>query len=303
MRLCFNWLMMRRILPAVVCLLLLLPAIGMLPAQDVGLPDIRQVKPDLEVVPMTQGEPAPGKRVRRTLPEYRDANVYHALYLPTDWKTGESFPVIVEYAGNGPYRSPFGDVCTGKVEDCNLGYGISGGSGYIWVCIPYVSKDGQQNQLQWWGDIAATVDYCKKVVPRICKQFGGNPEKVILSGFSRGSIACNYIGLHDDEIAALWCAFLCHSHYDGMREWNYEGSDKTAAAKRLRRLGAKPQFIISEGNSIPAVQHYLKETHPAGNFTFRTLPYRNHTDVWVLRDIAERQAVRQWLVKVTNEKD
>jgi len=31
---------------------------------------------------------------------------------------------------------------------------------------------------------------------------------VILSGFSRGAIGCNYLGLHNEEIAGLWLAFI-----------------------------------------------------------------------------------------------
>ena len=42
---------------------------------------------------------------------------------------------------------------------------------------------------------------------------------VILCGFSRGAIGVNYIGLHDDQIAALWAGFITHDHYDGVLEW------------------------------------------------------------------------------------
>ena len=70
-----------------------------------------------------------------TLSDYEDSYVYHSLYLPKDWKAGKQYPVIVEYAGNGPYRNRQGDICTGKVEDCNLGYGISGGEGFIWLNV------------------------------------------------------------------------------------------------------------------------------------------------------------------------
>ena len=38
----------------------------------------------------------------------------------------------------------------------------------------------------------------QKTVPWVCENFGGDTEKVFLCGFSRG-IACNFIGLHDDE--------------------------------------------------------------------------------------------------------
>jgi len=144
-----------------------------------------------------------------------------------NWQKGMSYPVIVKYAGNGPYKNAYGDICTGKVEDCNLGYGISGGKGFIWVCLPYISQDHMHNQLQWWGNVVATVEYCKKVIPEICQKYGGDSSKVFLVGFSRGSIACNFIGLYDDDIASMWRGFVCHSHYDGVRKWNYKGSDRT----------------------------------------------------------------------------
>jgi hypothetical protein len=258
------------------------------------LPDIRCVPQDLTVPPMTEGAPAPGKRVKAVPPEYAGSAVHQALYLPVDWEPGRRYPVIVEYAGNGPYQNSFGDTCTGKVEDCSLGYGLSGGKGFLWLCLPYISPDRQQNQLQWWGDVDATVAYCTRVVPQVCREYGGDPQAVFLAGFSRGAIACNYIGLHDDAIAALWCGFVCHSHYDGGRPWAYEGSDRAEAAVRLGRLGGRPQFISHEV-STEATQAYLAAACPQGRFTFVDLRYRNHTDSWVLRDTSERRRLREWV--------
>lgn len=260
-------------------------------------PDIRTVTPDLTVPEMTEEEPAAGRRVRQTLPAYKETDVYHALYLPVDWKPGRQYPVIVEYPGNGPYLNKWGDRCTGRVEDCHLGYGIGAGHEYIWICMPYISADGKQNQLQWWGDADATAQYCKDAVRMICDQYGGNPNAVILSGFSRGSIACNYIGLRDDEIAKLWCGFVCHSHYDGVRQWGYADGDRESAAKRLARLGDRPQWISHEG-SVAETQKYLEQAYPDGNFSFHSLPYRNHTDSWTLRDIPIRRELREFCRQV-----
>ncbi len=264
-------------------------------AQD--LPDIGTVPLDLVVPVMVDAQPSAGKRVRVVLQEYQDTEVHHSLYLPTDWKAGVSYPVIVEYAGNGPFKNKLGDTCSGKVEDCNLGYGISGGKGVIWLCLPYVSADGKKNQLQWWGDVEATAAYCKKVIPQICKDYGGDSSAVILAGFSRGSIACNFIGLHDDEIANFWKGFICHSHYDGVKNWGYAGSDRTAAAERLKRLKHRPQFISHEGG-VDETKVYLNTAYPKGAFVFQTIPYRNHTDSWVLRDIPERKSLREWFRKI-----
>lgn len=60
--------------------------------------------------------------------------------------------VIVEYTGNKHVVSG----STGEAKDANLGYGISGGQGFVWVCMPYVEKGRLTNALTWWGDRQAT---------------------------------------------------------------------------------------------------------------------------------------------------
>lgn len=286
---------MKHYIPYATTILLLLLAIGSANAAE--LPDLSTVPTDLTTPTMVDEAPAAGKRVKVISEKYRGTNVHHSLYLPTNWQAGKSYPVIVEYAGNGPFLSKHGDKSKGEVEDCDLGYGISGGKDFIWVCMPCVSEDGKQNQLRWWGDVGATVEYCKMVVRDVCKNHGGDPSAVFLSGFSRGSIACNYLGLHDDEIASLWCGFICHSHYDGVKRWSYPESSAQAAELRLKRLAGKPQFISQE-YSTKETQEYLAKVGVTDNFTFQSLPYRNHSDAWVLRDIAERDALRGWVKKV-----
>jgi len=283
--------MLRRVILTATLVVIICPGYFYAPAA--GASDIRSVPADLTVPKMTEEEPAAGRRVQQTLPAYKETDVYHAIYLPTDWKPGGRYPVIVEYAGNGPYQNKLGDRCTGRVEDCNMGYGISGGCGYIWICMPYISSDGTQNQLKWWGNADRTSQYCIDAVRMICEKYGGDPDAVILSGFSRGAIACNYIGLRDDEIAKLWCGFVCHSHYDGVRRWGYADDDREAAARRLKRLGDRPQWISHE-RSVDHTQKYLEEACPGGRFTFQPLPYQNHTDAWTLRDIPLRREVREF---------
>ena len=187
-----------------------------------------------------------------------------------------------------------------------MGYGITAGRGFIWVCIPYINSAGTRNVTQWWGDKPThdpqqTLSYCKKVVPWICQHYGGDPKRVVLCGFSRGAIACNYLGLYDDEIARLWRAFIPYSHYDGVHRWGYPGSDKASALKRLQRLGARPQFICHEGAGVSATRHYLKETGVAGNFTIRATGFRNHNDAWLLRPSPARKALRAWLETVLRD--
>lgn len=258
--------------------------------------DLSTVPPDLTTPAMVEGEPAAGKRVRQTTPGWEATKVHHAVYLPKGWKAGERYPVLVEYAGNGGYRNAFGDVSHGTVEGSNLGYGITGGDGFVWVCMPFVRKDGE-NAATWWGDVEETKKYCRSTVSFVCEKYGGDPKKVVLAGFSRGAIACNYIGLHDDGIAALWKAFITFSHYDGQRTtWGYEGADRASALKRLQRLKGRPQWISME-KSVDEIRTYVESTGIQAPFTFQSIRFRNHSDQWVLRDIPERAAVREWLRK------
>lgn len=272
----------------------------LIPSVRAELPDLSSVQPDLVTPVAEDGSPAAGKRIRQTTEGWEGTDVHHTLYLPSDWKTGAKYPVIVEYAGNGGYRNKFGDVSEGVVEGSNLGYGLSAGKRFIWVCMPYVqTKDGRkQNAPLWWGDVEETKRYCVATVRDVCSKHGGDPDRVILAGFSRGAIGCNFIGLHDDEISKLWRAFFCHSHYDGVNvKWPYAGADRESALVRLQRLSGRPQWVSHEGGA-EATKAYLEQTGIKGDFTFVTLPYRNHSDQWVLRDIPERKLAREWLTRM-----
>lgn len=270
--------------------------------------EMRRIPADLEVPSLSKGPPGPGRRVREVLPEYERTSAYHVLYLPTDWTPGRRYPVVVEYGGNGPYYDRYDDVSTGLVEGTNLGYGISGGEGFLWVSLPFLNGAGTAPVRTWWGDppensVEPTVAYCKLAVPWICARYGGDPDRVILAGFSRGSLACNVIGLHDDEIAGLWAAFVPFSHYDGVREdWGYPGADRASAGRRLARLGGRPQCIveIGEGGSgfLAATRRYLESTGVDAPFTFVPTGFRNHSDAWILRLSPARSRLRAWIADV-----
>ena len=269
----------------------------------------------MELPPLTSGPPAPGKRFVVTAPEYTGTSVRHQVCLPTDWTPdwkakGLSWPVIVEYTGNS-----FWPLCTGEVEDAALGYGLGDGK-CIWVVLPFVSEDHKNNRVSWWGDEEATVDYAKVNVPRICAEYGGDPSKVVLCGFSRGAIAVNYIGLHDDEIANLWCGFMSHDHYDGQSPWPQtrwgwpHERFKKSAAQRLDRLKGRPVLVSGNENMADAVKKCLGDRVSRARFTFVSVPVKKifpedpnpiikgtHTDRWMFRDSSERQQERLWLAE------
>lgn len=259
---------------------------------------------------MTDGAPGPGRRVRQTTPEYAGTDVHHALYLPVDWEPGGTYPVVVEYTGN--HFPACGS--TGKVEGANLGYGLTGGRGFIWVAMPYVEEGRRANAVTWWGDKQATVDYCKVNLPRLCEQFGGDPDNVFICGFSRGAIAASYIGLADDDIAALWKGFFTHDHFDGEREWAYPESDRAAALMRLARLMGRP-VLICDGGASDARNGYLEHHLNLARFTFLNVPVTRifnipdgkvihpHTDLWMCKDSSQRRQVRAWLRKVLKNRE
>lgn len=304
---------------------LLFAPLTALAADESRHPDVLTIPADLENPAITRGEPAPGKMVLQSLPAYAGTGVAHTLWLPSDWEKGQRYPVIIEFLGN-----------SSRVRDNRgIGQALSGGKGYIWAVLPFVSGDGKQDMDWWWGDVNATVAYAKEAVPAICREWGGDPAKVILTGYSRGAIACNYIGLHDDEIAKLWRAVVAVSHFDdGHTAWGMTPEERGRAPERLQRLGKTPQLICGEYSSRSArggdakllqfikdnnlttfaaaktelklepltkledTRQFVARHHPQGSFTIIDMPWVNHGSAVLLRDTAERRQVRDWIQEV-----
>ena len=185
-------------------------------AQPKEFADIRSVEAELIVPSMVELEPAAGRRIRRSLDDWNRERVYHSVYLPTDWARKTTFPIIVEYSGNGGYRDPLGDTSSGRPEDSCFGYGMTKGEGFVWICLPCLNAAGSDLALTWWGDAPSydpspTLNYLRAAITDTCDNFGGDAARIVLCGFSRGAIACNFLGLHDDKTAKLWRAFVPYS--------------------------------------------------------------------------------------------
>ena len=267
------------------------------------------------VIPaVSDGAPAAGRRVVVTSPEYNGTSVHHALYLPPHWssnwrETRTRLPIIFEYTGNRYLESG----STGEVKDAGLGFGLSGGK-YIWVALPYISADGQSNEVSWWGNEERTIQYAKDNVSRIIEQFGGDPDAVILCGFSRGAIAVNYIGLHDDQIASFWTAFVTHDHFDGVREWKDTTwgqpleKYRAGAVERLKRVAGRP-YLVSQNGDLAETERYIRSVLPSvDNFLFLSVNARTifgsfpneiaksgHTDRWLVKPSEYRTVAWDWL--------
>jgi hypothetical protein len=245
---------------------------------------------DLALPPLASGEPQPGKRATVIAPEYAGSKVRHLIALPDDWTPdwkarGKSWPVIAEYTGN--YFPTSGS--TGEVEGAGLGYGVSRGKA-IWVVLP------------------------KTNIPRICAEFGGDPKKVVLCGFSRGAIGVSFLGLHNDDVAKLWCGLWAHDHFDGMLEW--KGHDwgsplaryREEASVRVRRLQGRPLLVSQAGAQTrrfidalaPSGVTYLTVDMAAHFGTFpNELAKHPHNDRWPLRDGDATSTARAWFERMT----
>ena len=140
------------------------------------------------------------------------------------------------------------------------------------------------------------------MIKQTCEKYNGDPNRVILVGFSRGSIAVNAIGLSSDETAGMWKAAVCYSHYDGVGNWPFPKSDAESAIERLKRLGNRPQYIISESategpNLSDQAKEFIDKSGVTGDFTYATTGFVNHSDQWALRPSPARAKLREWLAK------
>lgn len=275
---------------------------------DLNIPrEMRDVEPDL-VPPAVTNSASPRPGSRQTLgDDYSKEGHFSTMYLPTDWTPDRTWPILVELTGNGGYRDDRGDVCSGASWDGQLAYGITGGYGAICLSVPFMNEAGTSSVSQWWGDPPTynseeTLLALQQGIQHVSKEYGGDSKRVILVGFSRGSIAVNAIGLSTDQASGLWKAAVCFSHYDGVQEWPVAGSDAVSSLKRLERLGNKPQFLISESArqepaQVEQTRSYLEKTGIRGEFTFATTGFLNHSDQWALRPSPARTKLREWLAK------
>jgi hypothetical protein len=269
--------------------------------------NIYSVTPDQVLPPDTNTvTPAAGVMVQQSAPGFAGTGIYNTLYLPIGWQPGQKYPIIVEYPPNGGYTDS-GYTTTGYPEDCALGYGISGGYGYIVIGMPCISINPLAIATQWWGDVPTTKAYCMSEIQNVCKNYGGDPSAIFLAGFSRGAAACNYIGLNDSNIADTWLAFIPHSGYDYDSEYPPQYAAPTPgiewASTRLGRLEGRAQYVsqgsIYEGDWEVSFKYYLETLlSNLSNFTFRTLPYENHTGSWTLRPIQLRRDIRAWMQQI-----
>jgi hypothetical protein len=213
-----------------------------------GVGDLPEWNPPagrLELPPVEDGLPRAGHRVRVRLAGDEASGVYSVLHLPRDWRADGRYPVIVEYPGN-LFMTP---ECysTGRPEHCTIGYGMSRGMGAICVGLPFVDRSKGGVTESGWGVEEQTVDYALQMVEEVCIKFGGDRRNLVLTGFSRGALACGYIGLRSERIASLWKGFHACQHYDGD---GWRGATMAGALERARRFRGRSVFHTDNSESF-----------------------------------------------------
>ncbi|WP_010135901.1 hypothetical protein [Ochrovirga pacifica] len=263
----------------------------------------------LTVPVLLHQKPAAGKRVKVIPPKYAATDLFYSLYLPEGYQKNKKYPVIVEYTGN--YYPP--TQSTGNLKDASLGYAIAKNIEAIWICLPFVTKDYKQ-ALKWWGDEQNTIDYALENIKDVCLQYNGNSGQVFLIGFSRGAIAVNYIGLHNDAIADVWRGFFSHDHYDGEQKWGkYWAKDlpsyRAQAKIRAQRLKGRAALI---SNHQKEVKKYIDGNGLSdfGTFTYlkpdvhKATKEQNlhvHNDRWLLTQLDDAKSVFNWFQNSLNK--
>jgi fermentation-respiration switch protein FrsA (DUF1100 family) len=138
--------------------------------------------------------------------------------------------------------------------------------------------------------------------------YGGDPDRVVITGWSRGAIATGALGLHDDATSSLFKAFIPYSHLDGDCGWVDQGdtvaNSDQALHDRWERLDGRPMLYLGEcavaTEDGPAwlTKLGLNGSHATSGMEFMTTGWANHNDAWVLRNSTARTYMRQWLKRV-----
>ena len=171
------------------------------------------------------------------------------------------------------------------------------GRGAVCLGLPFVDRAGGKVVENGWGNADETADYAVRMVDEVCSRFGGDRENTVLTGFSRGAIACGYIGLRNDSIALLWKGFHACQHYDG-DGWN--GATLQGALERGARFRGKAVFQTDNPREkFQAVMDVMN-----ARVTWANSGLGFHSTAMFLDDRPSTKQLRAWfwtLVETTNK--
>lgn len=172
-----------------------------------------------------------------------------------------------------------------------MGYGMTRGRGAIWISVPFVDAAGHVAE-NGWGDPDRTAELCVATVEDVCERFGGDRERLVLTGFSRGAIACGFIGLRNDRIAPLWKGLHCCQHYDG-DGWN--GATLDGALERAGRF--RGTAVFHTDNPADAVKPITQALGVPTTFVSSGLGA--HSCAMFLDDRESTKRVQTWFENLT----
>ena len=234
---------------------------------------------------VTDGAPAPGRRVRVRLAGESQPALHAVLQLPEDWTPGRRWPLLVEYPGN-LFHVP-GCRSPGLPEQGVIAAGMTLGRGSICLGLPFVDRRWGRIAESGWGNPDETVAYALAMLAQVRDDWGADPANTVLTGFSRGALACGYIGLRDDRLSAWWKGFHACQHYDG-DGWN--GATWEGAMARARRFRGRSVFHTD--NSAERFQPLMDAMGAPATFVKSGLGA--HATAMFLDDRTSTRQVRGW---------
>ncbi len=257
-------------------------------------PEWKRPADRIDVPALEDIAPEPGKRVRYRLPGDEKSGIYSVLNLPEDWQRGKKYPIIVEYPGN----IMFAPVCYshGLPDQCVIGYGITKGKSAICLGMPFVDRATDAIAENAWGNADDSAEYVMRMVEEVCTKFGGDRANILLTGFSRGAIACGYIGLRNDKIAGLWKGFHACQHSDGA---NWNGATMAGAIERAARFQGKAVFQTDNPqDKFQPVMDAMKT-----KVTWAQSGLHFHSTAMFLDDRPSTQQLREWFWNLVGHPD
>jgi hypothetical protein len=125
----------------------------------------------------------------------------------------------------------------------------------------------------------------------VCADHGGDRARLVLTGFSRGAIACGYIGLRNERIASLWKGFHACQHYDG-DGWN--GATMEGALERATRF--RGEAVFQTDNAPKAFQPVMDVMKT--EVTWASSGLGAHATAMFLDDRPSTVQVREWFQRL-----
>lgn len=116
------------------------------------------------------------------------------------------------------------------------------------MSLPFIDRAAGTIVENGWKYLDENGDYAVSAVEQMGQSGGGDRGNIVLTGFSRGAIACGFIGLRNDQIASLWMTFQHCQHFDDDGSGRTNGDRDQARRSILGRVGLSCRQCGSQGS-------------------------------------------------------